>query len=57
MFKLGLQEVLMILGLVIVIFGVKRLPQIGKNLGEGIKNFKWSLKEVGKAVTGEDDEE
>ena len=32
-----------------LLFGAKRLPEVGKNLGEGIRNFK-------KAVIGEDDE-
>lgn len=45
MFGLGGWELLMILGLVILIFGAKRLPQIGRGLGEGIRNFKRGVKE------------
>ena len=41
---LGMWELLVILMIVVVIFGASRLPQLGKGLGEGIRNFKQSLK-------------
>jgi sec-independent protein translocase protein TatA len=40
---LGHQELLLILALALLIFGAKKLPDLGKSLGEGIKNFKKSL--------------
>ena len=40
----GIQELLVILLIVIIIFGASKLPQLGKGLGEGIKNFKKGLK-------------
>lgn len=42
---LGMGELLIILIIVLVIFGAGRLPEIGRGLGEGIKNFKKALKE------------
>ena len=45
MFGLGASELLIILVIVIVITGASRLPQIGRGLGEGIKNFRGALKE------------
>ncbi len=42
--SLGLPELLIILAIVILIFGVNKLPRLGKGLGEGIKNFKDSVK-------------
>jgi len=41
---LGTTELIVILVIVILIFGVNKIPQLGKGLGEGIRNFKSSLK-------------
>jgi len=41
---LGVTELVIILVIIIVLFGASRLPQIGKGLGEGISNFKRSMK-------------
>ena len=40
----GLPELLIILVIVVVLFGVNKLPRLGKGLGEGIRNFKDSIK-------------
>lgn len=40
---LGPQELILILLIVVIIFGAKKLPELGKSLGEGIKNFKGSI--------------
>ncbi len=42
--SIGVPELLLILLIVIIIFGAGKLPQLGKGLGEGIKNFRTSLK-------------
>ncbi|MEA2005588.1 MAG: twin-arginine translocase TatA/TatE family subunit [Acidobacteriota bacterium] len=39
----GPTELLVILLIVVIIFGAKRLPELGKSLGEGIKNFRKSI--------------
>ncbi len=51
MMGLGFNELLIILVIVVIIFGASRLPQLGKGLGEGIKNFKDSIR------SGSEDEE
>jgi sec-independent protein translocase protein TatA len=40
---IGPQELLLVLGIVVIIFGAKKLPELGKSLGESIKNFKGSV--------------
>ena len=45
--SVGLTELLVILLIVVIIFGAGKLPQLGRGLGEGIKNFKSSLKNAG----------
>ncbi len=39
----GLPEMLLIVLIIVIIFGARRLPELGKSLGEGIKNFKKSI--------------
>ncbi len=46
MFGVGPWELAVILIIVIIIFGVGKLPEIGSGLGEGIKNFKKSYRDA-----------
>ncbi len=41
---LGFPELLLILLVVVLLFGVNRLPRLGRGLGEGIRNFRDSLR-------------
>lgn len=41
--SIGPTELLLILLIVIIIFGARKLPELGKSLGEGIKNFKKAI--------------
>ncbi len=43
--KLGLPEILLILAVALLIFGPSKLADLGKGLGEGIKNFKSAVKD------------
>ena len=45
MFGLGFPELLLILFIVVVIFGTSRIPELGKGLGEGIRNFKKAVRD------------
>ena len=41
---IGFPELLVILGVAVLLFGGKKIPEVAKGLGEGIRNFKTALK-------------
>lgn len=45
---LGPMELVIILGIAILLFGGKKIPEVAKGLGEGIRNFKNALKSEDK---------
>ena len=45
MFGIGFSELLVILVICLLLFGASRLPEIGKSLGEGIREFKKAVKD------------
>jgi sec-independent protein translocase protein TatA len=60
MFGIGVQELVIILVIILIIFGVGKLPEIGSALGKGIKNFKKSMNEnneITNQATKKEDEE
>jgi sec-independent protein translocase protein TatA len=60
-YGLGMQELLVILAIAMLLFGGKRLPEVGRNLGKAIRGFKQAedetMKELKKAAEGGDTEE
>jgi sec-independent protein translocase protein TatA len=44
--NLGFTEILMLMVVVLLVFGAKRLPEIGASMGKGIREFKRSMSEV-----------
>jgi sec-independent protein translocase protein TatA len=53
--NIGLPELLVILVIVVLIFGAGKLPQLGKGLGEGIKNFRDAMRDGQKGGEKKDD--
>jgi sec-independent protein translocase protein TatA len=51
--SLGVPELLIILFIVILVFGASRLPELGKGIGKGIKNFKAATKDGASDKDGE----
>lgn len=54
--NLGVQELLIILVIAVLIFGGKKIPEVAKGLGQGIRQFKDSLKEGEREETAEKSE-
>ena len=55
MFGIGLPELLLIFLVCLLLFGAARLPEIGRSLGEGIREFKKALKEGQEEPKSKDD--
>ncbi len=49
--NLGFPEILLLLVVVLLVFGAKRLPEIGQSLGKGIREFKKSMTDAGDAIS------
>ena len=46
MFGLGMQEIIVIALIVLLLFGGKKIPELMKGLGKGVKSFKDGMKEI-----------
>ncbi len=53
--NIGFSELLIILVVVLVLFGAKRIPELAKGLGKGISEFKKGLKDVEDEIKTTDD--
>jgi len=53
-FGLGGMEVVLILAVVLILFGAKKIPELAKGLGSGIKEFKKATKEVTDEIQNAD---
>lgn len=53
-FNLGVTELLIILMVLLLVFGAKRLPEIGSSMGKGIREFKRSIKDVQNSIESDD---
>jgi sec-independent protein translocase protein TatA len=56
MFGLGMQELMIVMIIVVVLFGATRLPQLGSGIGKAIRNFKDGINEVNKTEIEENKE-
>ena len=54
--NIGLWEVLIIAFIVLLIFGGKKIPELMKGLGKGVKSFKDGMKDVENEINDVDDE-
>jgi sec-independent protein translocase protein TatA len=54
--SIGIQEILLILLIALLLFGAKRLPEIGRGLGKGIREFKKASRDISDKITEESED-
>jgi len=57
MFNLGAPEIIVILIVALLVFGPKKLPEIGKSLGKGIREFRKATRELTSTLESDLDDE
>ena len=55
--RIGIQELILILALALIIFGPRKLPEIGRSIGQGLREFKKATTEMQKSVSLDEGEE
>jgi sec-independent protein translocase protein TatA len=54
--NLGFTEIMVILLVVLLLFGAKRLPEVGSSIGKGIREFKRSISDTQDAIMNNDEQ-
>jgi len=54
MFNIGPQELFILFLIVLLVFGAKRIPEIGRSIGKGISEFKKGMREVESELNAPD---
>jgi sec-independent protein translocase protein TatA len=54
--NLGFTEIMVILLVVLLLFGAKRLPEVGSSIGKGIREFKRSISDTQDAIMSNDEQ-
>ena len=57
MFGLGTQEILVIALIILLLFGGKKIPELMKGLGKGVKSFKEGMNELDDSDKNKDDKD
>lgn len=52
--NIGAPEIILILLVVLVLFGAKKIPELAQGLGKGIREFKKSMKDIEEDINAED---
>ena len=52
--QIGWQEILLILFVLLLLFGARRLPELGQSLGKGIREFKRGVREIQEDIDQDD---
>ncbi len=54
--NIGFSELMILMVVVLLVFGAKRLPEIGSSIGKGIREFKRSISDAGDSISNTPDD-
>lgn len=54
--KIGMWEIVLILAVALIVFGPAKLPELGRSIGRGIREFRQASREIGQSITMNDEE-
>jgi len=54
--RIGLWEILLVLAVALIIFGPTKLPEMGRSIGNGLREFKKATKELKDTISFDDNE-
>ncbi len=54
--KIGLWEILLILAVALIVFGPAKLPELGRSIGNGLKEFRKATRELKDSISIDDNE-
>lgn len=52
--KIGMWEMLLVLAVALIIFGPAKLPELGRSIGRGIREFRQASKDIGQSIAMDD---
>ncbi len=52
--KIGMWELLLVLAVALIIFGPAKLPELGRSIGRGIREFRQASKDIGQSIAMDD---
>jgi sec-independent protein translocase protein TatA len=52
--KIGIWELLIVLAVALIIFGPAKLPELGRSIGRGIREFRQASKDIGQSISLDD---
>ncbi len=53
--KIGMWEMLLVLSVALIVFGPAKLPELGRSIGRGIREFRQASKDITNSITLDDD--
>lgn len=55
--NIGMPEIVIMLAVALIVFGPAKLPELGRSIGKGIREFRQTSKDIGDSITSELDRE